>query len=61
MAGSRAMQVREPGQIRKEAALSGPCRRSGQTRAGAAAGESSPRARHEGGCTVRLFARDTDD
>ena len=55
MAGSRAMSAREPGQVRKEAALSGHRQASGVARAGA---DRSGRARgtgFDGGCTVRFF------
>jgi len=61
MAGSRAVGDREPGQIRKEAALSGPAHAPRTNLAGAEVRRARPRIHHEDGCTVHFFtvARDT--
>ena len=57
MAGSRAMSAREPGQVRKEAALSGH-RQAQRDRPAGATGRCQRRGVHlEGGCTVRFFPR----
>src|SRR2546423_1243968 len=54
MAGSRAMSAREPGQVRKEAALSGH-RQAMRGRPTGAGGRWQPSEGHlDGGCTVRF-------
>ena len=57
MAGSRAVSDREPGQVRKEAALSGPAHAPRTNLAGAEARRARPRTIHEDGCTVHIFRR----
>jgi uncharacterized protein len=56
MAGSRAVDAREPGQIREEAALSDTAHAPRISLAGADDRRARPEARFEGGCTVRMLA-----
>jgi membrane associated rhomboid family serine protease len=55
MAGSRAVSDREPGQVRKEAALSGPAHAPRTNLAGAKARRARPKTLHDDGCTVHFF------
>ena len=61
MAGSRAVSDREPGQVRKEAALSGPAHAPRTNLAGAKSWRARPKALHEDGCTVHTFVMPTAD
>jgi hypothetical protein len=54
MAGSRAVSDCEPGQVRKEAALSGPAHAPRTNLAGAGHRRARSKTRLDGGCTVRL-------
>ena len=54
MAGSRAMDDREPGQIREEAALSEAVHAPRISLAGAEARRARPGAVLDGGCTVHI-------
>ena len=56
MAGSRAVSDREPGQVRKEAALSGPAHAPRTSLAGAEGRRARPKTSFDDGCTVRFFA-----
>ena len=56
MVRSRAMEAREPGQVRKEAALSGHLQALRERRTGAAGRRPRPGTGFEGGCTVHFFA-----
>ena len=49
------MRDREPGQVRKEAALSGTAHAQWGNLAGAGGTELTPRARFDDGCTVTSF------
>ncbi len=53
MAGSRAVSAREPGQIRKEAALSGSAHAPRTSLAGAEDRRARPKTVFDDGCTVR--------
>jgi ketosteroid isomerase-like protein len=55
MAGSRAVSDREPGQIRKEAALSGPAHAPRTSLAGAEWRRARPKTSFDDGCTVRFL------
>ena len=55
MAGSRAADAREPGQIREEAALSDTVRASRTSLAGADVRRARPRTSFDDGCTVRFL------
>src|SRR3954454_13756739 len=57
MAGSRAMSAREPGQVRKEAALSGHLQALRGRPTGACGLRTRPGAVLDGGCTVRFHRR----
>ena len=57
MAGSRAVGACEPGQIRKEAALSESAHAPRISLAGAEDRRARPRTCFDGGCTVHLIAR----
>ena len=55
MAGSRAVSDREPGQVRKEAALSGPAHAPRTSLAGAEDRRARPKASFDDGCTVHFL------
>ena len=55
MAGSRAASAREPGQVREEAALSGPAHAPRTSLAGAEDRRARPKTGLDGGCTVHLL------
>jgi ketosteroid isomerase-like protein len=55
MAGSRAVSDREPGQVRKEAALSGPAHAPRTNLAGAKNWRARPKTHFDDGCTVHSF------
>ena len=57
MARSRAMEAREPGQVRKEAALSGHLQALRERRTGARDGGRAPGTGFDGGCTVHFLFR----
>jgi hypothetical protein len=61
MAGSRAADAREPGQVREEAALSDTVRAPRTSLAGANGRRARPGADLEGGCTVHLPIEDFGD
>ena len=56
MAGSRAVDAREPGQIREEAALSDTGHASRTSLAGAEDRRARPGTDFDGGCTVHFSA-----
>jgi len=55
MVGSRAVSDCEPGQIRKEAALSGSAHAPRTSLTGAEARRARPKAGFDDGCTVHFF------
>ena len=57
MAGSRAVSDRESGQVREEAALSGPAHAPRISLAGAEGRRARPEESFDGGCTVHYSAK----